>query len=500
MGRAKGRGAFVDYRHSACVIEPEHAQVEVTAMVMADTTQLAGTRVTVIGLARSGLAAARLLQEGGAHVTVADRKERAEVLHQLESLDQSTVRCVLGSSYESALDSADLVVISPGVPYRMEALERVRRRGVKVISELDLASRYLSVPILALTGTNGKSTTVTLIGKMLEYSGKRAFVGGNLGTALSEAALYTLKAAKSGHPCPYDLVVVEVSSFQLETVERFHPWIAGILNVTVDHQDRYTSIDEYLAAKHRIFENLTPSDYAIFNLDDPRVASLRKAMNGCVLGFTKTHALPPDVAGGAYLDDDRIMVNIEGKTHEICPRNEIKIIGDHNVDNAMVATIYALLSGCPLPAIRQALGDFPGLEHACEIVRERRGVCFINDSKGTNVDATVKALESIDRPILLIAGGRDKGGDFSRLASSIHRRVKRLVLIGEAAPLIAAAVEGYQAVERVGTLKEAVELAASGAERGDVVLLSPACASFDMFVDYQDRGRQFKALVQSLPS
>ncbi len=470
-------------------------------MVMADTIEeLRGKRVTVIGLARSGIAASHLLQEIGAHVTVADRKERADVSHEFEALDPSTVQFSLGKGYESALDGAELVVISPGVPYRMESLERARRRGVKVISELDLASRFLSVPILALTGTNGKSTTVTIIGKMLEHSGKRVFVGGNLGIALSEAALHVLQALKRGQPCPYDLLVVEVSSFQLETVAQFHPWIAGILNVTVDHQDRYGSIEEYIAAKNRIFENLTPSDYALFNLDDPRVASLRKAVKGSVLGFTRTHTLPPDVAGGAYLDQDRIMVNIEGKTYEICRRNEIKIIGDHNIDNAMVATIFALLSGCPLLAIRHVLRDFRGLEHACEVVRERQGVRFINDSKATNVDATLKALENLDRPILLIAGGRDKGGDFSRLAPSIRRRVKRLFLIGEAARLIANVLEGYQAIERVGTLKEAVELAASGAERGEVVLLSPACASFDMFEDYQDRGRQFKALVQSLPS
>jgi len=469
-------------------------------MVGADTMQLAGTRVTVVGLARSGIAASRLLQEVGACVTVADRKERGEVLRQLESLDRSTVQFALGSSYESALDSADLVVISPGVPYRMDALERVRHRGIKVISELDLASRFLSVPILALTGTNGKSTTVTLIGKMLEQSGKRAFVGGNLGTALSEAAIHVLQARKLGQPCPYEFLVVEVSSFQLETVEQFHPWIAGILNVTVDHQDRYASLDEYIAAKNRIFENLIPSDYALFNLDDPRVASLRKNAKGCVLGFTRTHALPDDVAGGAYLDQERIMVTLDGKTHEVCRRNEITIIGDHNVENAMVAMIYAQLSGCRLPDIRQVLREFPGLEHALEVVRDRRGVRYVNDSKGTNVDATLKALESIDQPIWLIAGGRDKGGDFSRLALSIRRRVKRLLLIGEAAQLIANAMGNYQAIERMGTLKEAVEFAASGAERGDVVLLSPACASFDMFVDYQERGRQFKALVQSLPS
>lgn len=489
----------MDYRHFAGAIKLEHAQVEVIRMVGMDTTQLDGAHVTVVGLARSGVAAACLLQEAGALVTVADRKDRGELLGVLGSLDSTATRLVLGSDYESALDQAELVVISPGVPYRLEALERVRRRGVRVISELDLASRFLSAPILALTGTNGKSTTVTLIGKMLQESGKRTFVGGNLGTAISEAAVQSLRACKMGRPCPYDALVVEVSSFQLETVERFHPWIAAILNVTVDHQDRYESIDEYIAAKNRIFENQTPSDYALFNLDDSRVATLRRRAKATVLGFTRAQSLPSDLRGGAYLNRDRIMMNIGGQTHEICARSEVKIIGDHNIENAMVAATYAFLSGCPLGIIRQVLRDFPGLEHAVEVVRERRGIRFINDSKGTNVDATLKALESIDQPIWLIAGGRDKGGDFSRLAPAIRRKVKRLILIGEAAPLIEKAMGGYPALERADTLKQAVEVAASGACLGEVVLLSPACASFDMFADYQDRGRQFKVLVQSLP-
>ncbi|CUS34788.1 UDP-N-acetylmuramoylalanine--D-glutamate ligase [Candidatus Nitrospira nitrificans] len=468
-------------------------------MVGVDTTQLAGTRVTVVGLARSGVAAARLLEEVGAVVTVTDRKDRRELLGVLDSLNQATTRVVLGKDYEEALDAAELVVISPGVPYRLEALERVRRRGVKVISELDLASRFLSAPILALTGTNGKSTTVTLIGKMLQESGKRVFVGGNLGTAISEAAVQSLQAVKAGRPCPYDALIVEVSSFQLETIEQFHPWIAAILNVTVDHQDRYSSIDEYVAAKNRIFENQTPSDYALFNLDDSKVAPLRRDVKARALGFTMTQTLPPDLAGGTYLDGDRIMTTVGGRIQEICARSEIKIIGNHNVANAMAAATFALLSGCPLTVVRQVLKDFPGLEHALEVVRERRGVRFINDSKGTNVDATLKALESVDQPIWLIAGGRDKGGDFSRLAPAIRRRVKRLILIGEAAPLIATAMEGYQTIERADTLKQAIESAASGADGGEVVLLSPACASFDMFADYQDRGRQFKTLVRSLP-
>ena len=467
-------------------------------MVGLDMTQLEGKRVAVVGLARSGVAAAHLLQAVGAVVTVADRKDRAELQGALKTIEESGIDVALGSGYETALTTAELVVISPGVPYRMEALERIRRRGVKVISELDLASRFMPVPILALTGTNGKSTTVTMIGKMLQASGKQVFVGGNLGTAFSEAALQSLRAMKEGRACPYDAAVVEVSSFQLETVEQFHPWIAAILNVTVDHQDRYESIAEYVAAKNRIFENQTLSDVALFNLDDPRVSALRHGVKARTFGFTRRPPLPPDLAGGTYLEHGRIMTVIDGQAREVCLRSELKIIGDHNVENAMVAAIYALLSGCRLDDVRRVLREFPGLEHALEVVRDRRGVRFINDSKGTNVDATLKALHSIDQPIWLIAGGRDKGGDFSRLAPAIRQRVKRLLLIGEAAPLIADAVQGYGAIDWPKSLQEAVELASLGASSGDVVLMSPACASFDMFADYQDRGRQFKSAVQSL--
>lgn len=462
--------------------------------------ELAGVNATVVGLARSGIAAAHLLQEAGARVTVADQKDKGELGPVLEQLNQSAVTLTLGRGYESACDHADLVVISPGVPYRMESLERVRRRGGKVLSELELASRFFTTPILAVTGTNGKSTTVTLIGKMLQKSGKRVFVGGNLGTALSEAARQVLQASKVGSDDPFDAVVVEVSSFQLETVERFHPWIAGLLNVTMDHQDRYDSIDEYIATKQRIFENQGPSDYALFNLDDPTADAMRRSVKAHVLGFTRTRMLPSDISGGAYLDGERIMVRTPGQLEEICRRSDMKILGHHNVENAMAAATYAQLCGCPIAVIQAVLGDFPGLEHALEVVRERRGVRFVNDSKGTNVDATLRALESIDHPIWLIAGGRDKGGDFARLAPAIRQRVRRLVLIGEAAPLIERAVQRDELTDRASTLREAVDIAAAGAVAGDVVLLSPACASFDMFADYQDRGHQFKALVQSLPA
>ena len=469
-------------------------------MVGEAVVELAGARVTIMGLARSGVAAYRLLQAAGAHVTVADRKEPAELTEVLGAIDRDHVSVTVGTQYESSLDEADVVVISPGVPYRLAPIEAARRRGVKVISELELGSQFLQSPLLAITGTNGKSTTVTLIGKMLADSGRRVFVGGNLGTALSDAALEDFRAGQAGKPCPYDYVVVEVSSFQLETIDRFHPWIAALLNVTVDHQDRYESLEEYVTAKQRIFENQTASDFALFNLDDDRVAALRHRVRAKRLGFTTASTIGADLSGGTYLEDDRIVTTVTGVRQEICRRSEIRIIGNHNVGNVMAAATYAVLCGCPLDAIRRVLATFPGLEHALEIVRERRGVRFVNDSKGTNVDATLKALESIDQPIWLIAGGRDKGGDFSRLAQAVSRRVTRVILIGEAAPLLRQAWEGAAAMTEAATLRDAVDLAAQGASSGDVVLLSPACASFDMFADYQDRGRQFKALVHALPA
>jgi UDP-N-acetylmuramoylalanine--D-glutamate ligase len=490
----------VDYRYPIGLIEFEHLKASMMRHGREVTVELAGARVTVMGLARSGIAACRLLQAAGAQVTVADRKESAELTAALGGIDRDHVGVTVGARYESSLEEADLVVISPGVPYRLAPLQAVRRRGVKVISELELASQFFRSPLLAVTGTNGKSTTVTLIGKFLAESGQRAFVGGNLGTALSEAAVEDLHASQAGKPSPYDYLVVEVSSFQLETIDRFHPWIAALLNVTIDHQDRYESLDEYVAAKQRIFENQTTSDFALLNLDDDCVAALRRDVRAKRLGFTTAPTIGTDMYGGTYLEDGWIVTTVTGVRQQICHRREIRIIGNHNVENVMAAATYAVLCGCPLDAIRRVLATFPGLEHALEIVRERRGVRFVNDSKGTNVDATLKALESIDQPIWLIAGGRDKGGDFSRLVQAVSRRVTRVVLIGEAAPLLRRAWEDAAAITEAGNLRDAVDLAAREASPGDVVLLSPACASFDMFSDYQDRGRQFKALVHALPA
>ena len=455
---------------------------------------LKGKKITVLGLARSGVAAARLLQAVGASVTVADRKEERELSYALSHLDRRTLDVMVGVGYESALQGAELVVISPGVPSGLEALTQARRQGVRVIGELELASWFLKAPILAVTGTNGKSTTVTLTGLLLGQSGKRAFVGGNLGTPLCDEALASYQAGK-GAATLYEYIVAEVSSFQLETIEQLHPRVAAVLNITPDHMDRYPSLDSYVNAKAGIFKNQTPEDFALLGIDDEQVAGLQNRVCAKLVSFSRTSP----VSQGVYLDGNRVMAIIGSRKEEVCRREEIRLPGSHNLSNAMAATTIGLLCGCPADAIRHVLQSFTGLEHAIELVRERQGVRFVNDSKGTNVDATIKALESFEEPVLLIAGGRDKGGDFRKLQEPVRRRVKRLILIGEAASRIREALGDVGCVSQAATLNDAVVMAASEARSGDVVLLSPACASFDMFADYQDRGRQFKKLVNQLP-
>lgn len=461
-------------------------------------SEFSGKRVTVIGLARSGVAAARLLHMVGARVTVADAKPDAQLASALDGVDRTAIEVRTGPGYESAVTGADVVVISPGVPSGLPMLQQVRKAGRPVIGELELASRFLRAPVIAVTGTNGKSTTVTLIGEFLKRSGKRAFVGGNLGIPVSEAAMETLKRGGTGTG-PYNYVVAEVSSFQLETIERFHPWFAAMLNVTTDHMDRYDALADYVTAKARIFENQSAGDLALLNLDDERVAAMRSKVRGILWGFSRSDLKGRGVGGGMHWDGTQVVAHVEGRTEAVCRRADIRLPGAHNLANAMAATAAALACRCPMDAIRKTLKEFPGIEHAVEAVRERNGVRFVNDSKGTNADAVLKALESFEEPIVLIAGGRDKGGDFERLREAVARRVKHLILIGEAAPKLQEVWRACRSISRAGSLREAVAEAARVAVTGDVVLLSPACASFDMFADYQDRGRQFKQLVHELP-
>lgn len=458
-------------------------------------TDWQGKEVTVVGLARSGVAAARLLQDVGARVTVSDARPAAELSPALEQLDRGTLALRLGPGWEAAIEDAGFLVVSPGVPLRLDAFTKARQRGARVIGEVELASWFLDMPILAVTGTNGKSTTVTLTGLMLERWGKRVFVGGNIGTPLAEAAL-TVRRGDPGAR-PYDYVVAEISSFQLESIDRFHPRVAAVLNVTRDHLDRYDSFEDYRAAKARVFRNQGPGDSAVVNMDDPVTADLAKGHRGTVLGFS----LRRPVERGVCLAGDTIMAHVGtggARAAALCRTDELRMLGAHNVANGMAAGAIALACGCPADAVVGVLRTFPGVEHALEPVREHHGVRFVNDSKGTNVDATLKALEAFHAPVILIAGGRDKNGDFRRLRETVRRRVKALILIGEAAPRLEEALTNCARMTRARTLEEAVKTAAALAGPGDVVLLSPACASFDMFRDYQDRGRQFKHLVASL--
>ncbi len=446
------------------------------------SVEVAGKRVAVIGLGRSGIAAVRLLGELGARVAVADQKPLAELAATLEGLRAGELEVHSGGAYEPALRGADLVVVSPGVPLTLEPLRRARAAGVRVIGELELAARCLTGKLIAVTGTNGKSTTVTWIGEVLQRAGYEPFVGGNLGTPLAEAAYAAL------HGRRWDFVVVEVSSFQLETIETFHPWIGAILNVTPDHLDRYPSMEAYAAAKLRMFENQTAKDYAVLNADDPRLARAADGFAGTRVLFSRTRA----IERGVFVDGDAIISTVRNGFEEVCRVSALQVRGPHNVENAMAVAAVATLAGCPIATIGQGLRAFRGLEHVMEVVRVRRGVAYINDSKGTNVDATITA------PVILIAGGREKGGEYPGLADVVRHKAKQVILLGEARARLREVLAGVCPVTEVRSLAEAVRRAAALAVPGDTVLLSPACASFDMFADYRDRGRQFKEYVHEL--
>jgi UDP-N-acetylmuramoylalanine--D-glutamate ligase len=419
---------------------------------------------------------------------VADQKPSSELAAALGGLSAGEVEIHGAGDYESALRGAEVVVVSPGVPMALAPLQRACQAGVRIIGELELASRYLTRRVLAVTGTNGKSTTVTWIGELLRGAGYAPFVGGNLGTPLAEAALASLEGKA------WDLVVAEVSSFQLETIETFHPWIGAVLNVTPDHLDRYPSMEAYAAAKLRLFENQGDADYAVLNADDPWLSRSSVRSRGARIEFSRTRP----VERGVCLEGDVIVSNLYGRCEEVCRVDALQVKGVHNIENAMAAAAVAALAGCPMDAISRGLRAFRGLEHVMEVVRVLRGVAYINDSKGTNVDATIKALESVPAPVILIAGGREKGGEYPGLAEAVRRKAKRVILLGEARARLREVLAGACPITEAASLRDAVRDAANTAAAGDTVLLSPACASFDMFADYKDRGRQFKESVHEL--
>jgi UDP-N-acetylmuramoylalanine--D-glutamate ligase len=430
-------------------------------------------------MARSGVAAARSLHALGAIVTVTDKKPIDQLTEQITAVG-SGITVVAGGHPDRLFIDADLVVLSPGVPGIAPVL-RARQQGVKVVSELELAWLLSDAPYIGITGTNGKSTVTTLVGLMLAKAKKNVLVAGNIGNALTEDVSQLIGK---------DWIVAELSSFQLEDIETFRPRIATILNVTQDHLDRYHTIEEYGEAKARIFMNQRKDDYLVLNFDDSIVKSYTRRTAATVIPFSRRLRFNP----GACLHEGYLMFN----GRRIIAAAELKISGLHNLENALAATALSMLAGADIRSVASVLREFPGLEHRLEFVREKDGVSYINDSKGTNVGAVLKSVEGFTRPVILLAGGLDKGSDFSPLYDLFKHRVKLLILIGKAADKMARVLGTSTEMVFAPSLKEAVRIASTRAGHGDVVLLSPACASFDMFKDFEDRGRQFKEAVKNL--
>jgi UDP-N-acetylmuramoylalanine--D-glutamate ligase len=447
---------------------------------------LAGKTTAVVGLAKSGVAAARLLRRLGARVLASDSSPLEALTAEARALDREGCTLWAGGHPDAAFVGADLVVVSPGVPLELPALAAQRARGVPIIGELELAWRVMEADVIAITGTNGKTTTTALTGELLRTQVRPVLVGGNIGTPLAEHAL----------EFPGDgLVVAETSSFQLDTIDRFRPRVGAILNITPDHLDRHGTFERYVDAKARMFANQGPTDCAVLNADDPVTAGLAGRAHGRVIWFSRLTTL----THGVFIYDGWIVAKLNGSTERICPVGEITLRGQHNVENVLAATACALWTGMAPSAIRRGIGAFRGVAHRIERVHDDRGVVYYNDSKGTNVASTIKALESFTEPVVLIAGGKGKGQDFEPLAEAARDRVRLAVLIGQDRDKIRAALEPAGVpTEDAESMDDAVRRARAAARVGDVVLLSPACASFDMFRYFDHRGDVFKAVVRAM--
>ena len=443
--------------------------------------ELKGKMVMIIGLARTGSECARFLVNEGANVLVSDRRSEQELAPEMASLAGLPIRYLLGGEERQWLTGVDLVVPSPGVPEDNRLLKEAAKQRIPVLSEIELAYRFFRAPLMAITGTNGKSTTTTLVGEMLKASGRKVFVGGNLGAPFI--------GALSGD---WEWGIIEVSSFQLEWVEEFRPRIAALLNLTEDHLDRYPDFQAYSAAKERIFAAQTAADVAILNRDDPLVWAMGERLRSRVVSFGFA-----EVDNGVFAADDEIVWR-DGSSEERFPLRHVKIQGVHNKENMMAAVAAAKSAAIEREVIQRTLEAFPGLEHRLEFVRQKDGVRYYNDSKGTNVGAVVKSVAGFSAPVILLAGGVDKGGDYGVLRDGIKQKVRRLILFGAAKQIIAAALGDLTETVIVNDIQSAVRDAAAHAQPGDVVLLSPACSSFDQFQNYAERGKVFKALVGAL--
>jgi UDP-N-acetylmuramoylalanine--D-glutamate ligase len=446
---------------------------------------LKNQRVLVVGLGKSGVASALFLKARGARVTVSDTKSQDELRGEIPKLLDAGITVETGGHGERTFHGQDLIVVSPGVPVDAPQLAQAREQGIPVIGEIELAARFLKGRIVAITGSNGKTTTTALTGVVISMGGWESLVGGNIGTP---AISLVEESTEDGY------VVLEVSSFQLETIQSFHPFIAVVLNVTPDHLDRHSTFEAYVDAKARIFENQTGEDFAVLNADDPTCVGLASRTRARKIWFSRKK----EIEAGAWIWNSQIVYREGGQDREIMPVSEIKLKGAHNLENVLAAVCAGMLVRSEPHGIRRAVQEFKAVEHRLEYVATVRGVEFYNDSKATNVDATIKALESFPVNIHLILGGKDKGSDYTVLKPLLKERARRVYTIGAAAEKIESHLGGIVEVVRAGTLEAAVKRAAASAQAGDVVLLAPACASFDQFENYEHRGRVFKQTVQAL--
>ena len=451
---------------------------------------LAGKEVLVVGLARTGTAAARFLLSKGARLLIVDDREAAQLSPQIDQVltaaggDITRVKLCLGGTSLPPSANPAWLVLSPGVPLTHPAVATAARRGIPIISEIELASQFLKGSIAGITGSNGKTTCTTLLGAILARR-YRTCVSGNIGRPLIDCIDWDDESVWHS---------VELSSYQLETIDRFCPRIAMLLNLSPDHLDRYGSMERYAAAKCRIFMNQTSSETAVLNADDPLVAASAQAVRARVLWFSG-RGMP---AEGLGVREGAVTARTREFQGEVMQVSEIRLRGAHNVENVVACCAAGLAAGVNPSDIAQAVREFRPVAHRLEYVATIRGVQFYNDSKATNVDAAAKAIEAFEEPLVAIMGGRDKGSDFSTLAPLVERRLRHLVLIGEAGPKIARALGGRVPWSACADMREAVATAFARATSGDVVVLAPACASFDMFRDYEQRGEVFKAEVSAL--
>ena len=457
-------------------------------MVSTSNKIVSGKKVTVLGAARSGVAVASLLKKKNADVFVSDSAPTEKLKSQIADLQALGIEFETGAHTKRVLD-ADLIVVSPGVPSNIQIVKEAEVKKIRIVSELELASWFSSSPIIAVTGTNGKTTTTTLIGEMMKGARIKNVVAGNIGTAFS-SFIDSLDAQT--------IAVLEISSFQLDFCETFHPKVSIILNITPDHLDRYeNNFDKYIASKCKIFINQTKDDYLIYNYDDEKT---REQVNRLASARVRmlAYGVERKFDEGAFIENEKIVTIIAGKRTEIVETSLIGIRGIHNIYNSMAATLAAQVMGADLLSVGDTLKIFKGVEHRLEFVRELNGVKFINDSKATNVDSVWYALQAFDEPLVVLIGGRDKGNNYPKLYDLVKKNVKAIVAIGESAEKVYQDFHALKNCVKANSMEDAINIAVKLAGPGDVVLLSPACASFDWFQNYEHRGQVFKKLVNAL--